>query len=133
MGSGIGVGGASRPEQAPRGRRLVPMRVGSATVYVEQVGPPPEVEGDDRIHAVAPDRVEIFEQAGDLIQQCVRTIGDRMRDLGEAMAPEEITVEFSLTFEATGKAAIIPVFVTGETKAATGLKVTAVWKPGAKG
>jgi hypothetical protein len=41
-----------------------------------------------------------------------------------------VSVEFSLSFEATGKAQLVPVFVTGETKAATGLKVKAVWKPG---
>jgi inner membrane protein involved in colicin E2 resistance len=46
----------------------------------------------------------------------------------ETLKPQELSVEFSISFEGTGKAQVIPVLVTAETKASTGLKVTAVWK-----
>ena len=48
--------------------------------------------------------------------------------LGAKARPDQMSVEFSLNFEVKGKAALIPVFVTGETGAQTGLKVTALWK-----
>jgi hypothetical protein len=110
-------------------RRLIPMQVGSATVYVEQFGAPPEVEVDDRIRPVAPDPKQAFEQASEILRECVRVVGNRVEGLAEQARPRDITVEFALSFEATGKAQLIPVFLTGETKAMTGLKVTAVWGP----
>lgn len=54
-------------------------------------------------------------------------MGERVETLAENVKPREVTVEFTLSFEASGKAQLIPVFLTGQTKAATGLKVTAVW------
>jgi Trypsin-co-occurring domain 1 len=110
-------------------RRLVPMQVGSAVVYVEQVGEPAVTEEDDRIRPVAvPSPREAFETAGEILRECVRVIGERIEALSASARPDEISVEFSLNFEVKGKAALIPVFVTGETGAKTGLKVTAVWK-----
>ena len=54
----------------------------------------------------------------------------RVRDTAgqPEFVPQEITVEFSLSFQVKGKASLIPMFVTGETGAQTGLKVTAKWK-----
>ena len=138
MGDEISVGGVAETS-ASDGRRLVPMKVGSATVYVEQVGPPAEAVADDTIYPVAPSPREAFETAGEVLRECVRVVGEKMAAMGEAAQPhavalakaalpEEVTVEFSLTFEASGRAALIPVFVTGESKAQTGLKVTAVWQ-----
>jgi hypothetical protein len=116
------------PSTAESGRRLVPMQVGSATVYIEQVGPYPEIDADDRIYPVAPlSPQEAFQTAGDAVRECVRIVGERIEAL-EERRPQEITVEFSITLEAKGKAALIPIFVTGETGAKTGLVVKAVWR-----
>ena len=108
-------------------RRLVPMQVGSATVYVEQVGAPPEVEATDAIYPVALTPEEAFNKASELIRECVRVVGERVEALAEKR-PQEVSVEFSVTFAVKGKASLIPVFVTGETGAETGLKVKAIWQ-----
>jgi hypothetical protein len=109
-------------------RRLLPMRVGGATVYVEVFGEPAVIE-DDTIHPVAPPSPqEAFENAGEILRECVRVIGERIEGLTAKARPSEITVEFSLNFEVKGKASLIPVFITGETGAKTGLKLTALWK-----
>lgn len=129
MGDEIGFGGdgESRPEGGSV-RKLVPMQIGTATVYVEQVGEPPEIETDEDIYPVAPPGPrEAFEQAGEILHECVRVVGERIEGLTEKAKPGQVTVEFTLSFEAKGKAQLIPVFFTGETKAQTGLKVTAVW------
>jgi hypothetical protein len=110
-------------------RRLVPLQIGSATVYVEQVGAAVVTELDDGVRPVAPFRPqEVFENAGEILRECVRVIGDRLETIAAKTRPEEITVEFSLSFEVKGKASVIPVFVTGETGLQSGLKVTARWK-----
>lgn len=107
---------------------FVPMQVGSATVYVQTSSEGARVE-DDRIRPVAPvDPRQVFESAGEILRECVRVIGERIENLGDRAKPGQVTVEFSLSFEIKGKASIIPVFVTGESTAQTGLKVTAVWK-----
>jgi hypothetical protein len=105
------------------------MRVGSAVVYFEQVGELAVTEEDDRIRPVAaPTPQEAFESAGEILHECVRVIGEKVEALAASARPDEISVEFSLNFEVKGKAALIPIFVTGETGAQTGLKVTASWK-----
>lgn len=109
-------------------RRLIPMQVGKATVYVEQVGEPVVAEADDRIRPVAPSPKEAFEKAVEVLQECVHVVGEKVETLVEKARPREITVEFTLTFGATGRMALIPILVTGETTASTGLKVTAVWR-----
>jgi len=102
--------------------------VGSATVWIEQESDPAVVE-DDRIRPVAaPSPEAAFETAGEILRECVRLVGDRIANLADKTRPQEVTIEFSLTFEVKGKASIIPVFVTGESTAQTGLKVSAVWK-----
>jgi len=107
---------------------FVPMKVGGATVYVEQSSVPAIVEEDDRIRPVAPDPREVFESASEILRECVRVVGERVEAIAERAAPRKVTVEFSLSFKATGKATLIPIFVTGETGAEAGLKVTAVWQ-----
>jgi hypothetical protein len=129
VGDGIGFGGREQSTATAPTSRLIPMQVGSATVYVEQFGAPPEVEVDDRIRAVAPDPKKTFEQASEILRECVRVVGERVEGIAEKTRPRDITVEFALSFEATGRAQLIPVILTGETKAVTGLKVTAVWGP----
>ena len=133
MSDEIGFGGNESPEpiSAPA-RQLIPMRIGSTAVYVEQVGEPAEVGVSDEIYPAAPPSpAEAFEKAGEALQECVRVVGEKVESLAEKAKPEQVTVEFTLSFEATGKAQLIPVLLTGETKATTGLKVTAVWGLGA--
>jgi len=136
MSDKIGFGDNRRSPESTATRRFIPMQVGSATVYVEQIGTPPEIEVDPRIRAVAPDPKEAFEQASEILRECVRVVGERVEglaELAEKARPRDITVEFALSFEVKGKAQLIPVFLTGETKAVSGLKVTAVWGPQMEG
>ncbi len=130
MSDEVGIGPRTKTALEPvPSRRLVPMRVGNATVYIREVGGPALIEADDQVRPVAPPSPEAaFESAGEILRECVRVIGERVEALTAKARPHEITVEFSLSFEIKGKAALIPVFVTGETGAQTGLKVTAVWK-----
>jgi Trypsin-co-occurring domain 1 len=124
-----GIGGIGTPSREPAStRQFIPMQVGKATVYVEQVGQPAVVEADDRIRPVAPSPKEAFENAVEVLQECIHVVGGKVEMLAEKAKPQEITVEFTLTFGATGKMTLIPVLVTGETTASTGLKVTAVWR-----
>jgi hypothetical protein len=105
------------------------MKVGSAWVYVEQIGEGAPVEADDEIYAVsAPSPEEAFQTASDLIRELVHVVGERITQVAEAARPAEISVEFSLTFEAKGKASFIPILVSAEAGATTGLKISAVWR-----
>ena len=113
--------------------RLVPMKIGTATVYVEASTSSRRIEasGDPSGEirpASPPNPQEVFENASQAIRECVRVVGEKMNDIKEKVRPQQITVEFSLTFDASGKASVIPIFVTAETKVSTALKVTAVWK-----
>jgi hypothetical protein len=127
-------GGIGLADVQPEAKRfMVPIQVGSATVYIIQSAVPALVVEDDRIRPVAPiSPQQAFQAAGEFLHECVRTLGEKVDALAGKAQPEEITIEFSLTFEVKGKASVVPVFVTGETSAQTGLKVTAVWKPGAQ-
>lgn len=127
MSDEISVGGIGEWFQDPKRRRLVPMKVGNAVVYIEQVGEGVEVAADDTIYPVAPTPVEAFEQAGQALEECVRVLGERITTLGHMVRPEKVTVEFTLAFEASGTARIIPFFVSTSSKVNTGLKVTAEW------
>ena len=130
----IGFGGDGESGAEPgRTTQLVPMRVGNATVFVEQVGGPAEIQTDDAIYPVSPPSPEeAFEKAGQILQECVRVLGERVEELAANVRPRDITVEFSLSFEA-GAQAVIPVLFTGGAKAVTGLKVTAAWGPKTEG
>ena len=109
-------------------RQLVPMQIGSATVFLELSKEAASVEADDGIYPVGARGVsEAFDRAGDTLREILRLVDERAKQL-EAARPSEITVEFSLTFEATGRASIVPILVTGETGLQTGLRVTAVWR-----
>jgi hypothetical protein len=112
---------------AAQARRFVPLQVGSATVYVEQVSTPAEIEGTGDIYPVAPSPQDAFQKAGEVLEECVRMMGERIEKLAEHAKPQQITVEFTLTFEATGRATLIPVLITAESKAGMGFKVTALW------
>lgn len=130
MSGKIRTGIRSQPRPATEARpQLIPMKVGNATVYVEQIGPPAEVRTEGRIRPVAPPSPEeAFETASEVLHECVRVLGERIEQLQSAISPREVTVEFSLSFEVQGAARIIPIFVTAQTKASTGLKVTAKWQ-----
>lgn len=131
MNDEIQARGATSSASAPGSpRTLVPMRIGSATVYVEQSGDAGVVSGDDEIYTVAPNAREVFDWAVEAIRECVGKIGAGIETLAEKTLPQELTVEFSLTFEAKAKGAIIPIFVTAEHGVGTGLKISAVWKRG---
>lgn len=108
-------------------RRLIPMQIGNATVYVEEVGAPLVIESDDIRPVAPPTPGEAFEKAGEILHECVRVLGERVEALAAKARPDVVTVEFSLSFEVKGKASLIPVFLTGETGLQTGLKVSAVW------
>lgn len=123
----IGAISESQPEEEAR-PQVIPMKVGNATVYVEQIGPPVEVKTDGQVRPVAPSPDEVFKVASEALQECVRVLGERIEKLQSDISPREVTVEFALSFEAGGKANLIPIFVTGESKVSTGLKVTAKWQ-----
>jgi hypothetical protein len=108
-------------------RRLVALKAGGATIFIEQLGDEALIEADDRIYPVAPSLEEAFEQGLKFVRSCVGAFGERLEELTEKTKPDELAVEFALTFEAKGKASI-PVLVTGEAGAQTGLKVTAIWR-----
>ena len=124
---GLGTGKEAEAENAGL-RRLVPMRVGEAVLYIEVAGEPPNVEGDEEVYAGAVrDPADVFGAAGRALEEVVRVVGERVAALGERARPDQVSAEFSLSFEAGGKAHLIPVLFTGETKAVSGIKVTAVW------
>jgi hypothetical protein len=127
----IEAGGATTSAAITGGdqRSLVPMKVGNATVYVVQTGGA-GIMTDGEIYTVAPNPREVFDSAVDVIRECVTKIGEGVEALAEKAMPRELTVEFSLTFEAKGKTAILPVFVTAEHGVGAGLKISAVWKRG---
>ena len=128
----LAFGGPDLESGAEQGALLVPVQVGGATVFVEQVGEP-RVEADEEIYPVGPPSPkEAFEKANEALKECVRVVGEALDGIAEHVTPQEVSLEFSLSFQAEGSAHIIPVLVTGKTGATTGLKVTATWKPGAR-
>jgi Trypsin-co-occurring domain 1 len=130
MSDGIVAGGGDEtPEADWTTRRLVPMQIGSAIVYIEASVEELKVEeGGGDIYTVSPPSpTDAFNKAMDAIGETVRAMGDRFKQLEERIHPDDLTVEFEFSFDAKGKASIIPVFVTGETSVHTGIKVTATW------
>ncbi len=113
---------------AGTGRRLVPMQVGDATVYVEATADDPVVEAVGGLEAVGFDPHQAFSQAGDSLRECVKVVGDRLGELGDAIKPAEVGVEFTISFDVEGTARIVPVLLTGKAKTAAGIKVTALWR-----
>ncbi len=49
--------------------------------------------------------------------------GDTVSAFAEKTRPNEVTVEFALSFEGSGTAHIVPMLVTAESQASAGLKV----------
>jgi hypothetical protein len=124
----ITVGGIGEMPGEAATRRLVPLQIGSATVFVEQDPAPVEVDVGDEIHPVAlPTPKEAMEQAGAFLQELVGIFDERIKKLATASRPKEIGVEFSLGFEVKGKATIIPVLLSGESSAQAAIKVSATW------
>jgi hypothetical protein len=109
-------------------RKLIPMQVGNAVVYVEQFGESAIVEADDSIYPVAPSPKQAFETAVEVLKECVRVIGEHVEQLADKAMPKEVEVEFSISFDAKAKGALIPILLTTEHGLQTGLKVKAVWK-----
>ena len=130
MSDEIGVG-LPAPGLQSTERRVHPIQVGAAVVWIEQVGLPAAVERRDseEVYAAAtvPSPTEIFSQGVHVLRECVRVVGDHLQDLGEATRPQEVKVEFSLSFEASSEGGFIPVFRAGG-GVTTGLKVTATWQ-----
>jgi hypothetical protein len=123
----IGWGGGEEHSDSYPERRLVPMKLGDAEVYVERVGTLIDVEDSDRIYTAAPGSDVAFEEAMQILRECVRVVGKHITSLGKEAIPSQVSVEFALSLEAKGEAKIIPVLLTGEAKATSGFKVTAVW------
>ena len=110
-------------------RRLAAMRIGEATVFVEKVGPEPTIQASDYVAVGELDPTEAFEKASEAIKECVRIVGNRIEQLAAAAKPQEVSVEFSIGFEAKGKA-WFPILVQAEATANAALKVAAVWHIG---
>jgi hypothetical protein len=122
LGTGDPAPGASKKSRA------IPMQIGNATVFIESSDEPMEVEPSDRLYAVAMiSPKDAFNNALAVIKECVGGIGQQLEELAAKLRPDELSAEFSVQFEASGKGAI-PVLVTTEAKATGGIKVTALWR-----
>jgi hypothetical protein len=131
MNEDIGIPGRTDPASADPGgmadrRRLAPIRVGDATVFLE-ADDDVVIEGSGDIAPVSLDPREAFERAGDAMRECVRVFGERFATLASVVHPQVLEVEFTLSFEVEGKASIVPVLLTGKAKTSSGVKVTARW------
>jgi hypothetical protein len=119
-----------KPE-GPEGVEAFPLQIGAATIFVEQVGASLSADYDDDLYPVGPPSPrEAFEKANEALKECVRVVGETLDKIGDQVKPQEVSLEFSLSFQAEGTARIIPVLVTGKTAATTGLKITAKWQLG---
>jgi hypothetical protein len=108
--------------------RLVAQRVGDTVAYFRVSGRPLKVEGESELRAVAKLDVNAFDEAAHIVREGFKTISSNIASLKDELKPGEFEVELSFGFEAKGKAAIVPVLLTGESTATVGLKVTARWK-----
>ena len=116
------------PGEPSSSMRAVPLQLGGATVFIEQIGEGPAVEGSDAIYPVAPDPRQAMEHALGFVHGCVTGVGERVAQIAGSARPQEVTLEFTLAFDAKSRTALIPVLVTGQAGVQTGLKVTAVWR-----
>lgn len=116
------------PGEPSSSMRAVPLQLGDATVFIEQIGEGPAVEGSDAIYPVAPDPRQAMEHALAFVHGCVNSVGERVAEIGGRGRPQEVTLEFTLAFDAKSRTSLIPVLVTGQAGVQTGLKVTAVWR-----
>jgi hypothetical protein len=125
----IGIPGDDEDGQVSTTRRLVPMQVGSAVVYVEPFDEGAELQDDGGLRPVGVDPRQAFETASEALKECVRVVGGQLASVGSAITPHTVGMEFTLTFDVEGRASIIPVLLTGKAKSAMGIKVTAEWHP----
>jgi hypothetical protein len=127
--SEITLAGPAAPVAPELGRPVVPLQIGSAVVYVERLGTV-TVPADSAIRPVGEaDPAQAFNVASDALAECVRQIGQRITQIAQNLRPDEVTTEFTLTFEAGGAFAI-PLLVTAKGTTQTGIKVTATWNLG---
>jgi Trypsin-co-occurring domain 1 len=127
----LALGGPEIEPGAQSEVRVLPVQIGGATVFVEQIGEGPVTDYDEGLYPVGPPSpTEAFEKANEALKECVRVVGETLEKIGDRVKPQEVSLEFSLSFQAEGTARIIPVLVTGKTAASTGLKVTATWQLG---
>ena len=93
MNDEIGLGtGSGTGERGPSTRRLVPMRVGEAAVYVEVAGTPPGIEEDEIYVASAIEPEDVFGEAGRALKECVRVVGEQMATLRSARPGQQAPV-----------------------------------------
>lgn len=104
------------------------MRVGLAEVFVEASSEVAALEASPDIRPTSMSPEKAFDAAVDILKECVRVVGEGLERLERAVKPQELEIEFSLTFDAKAKGALIPLFVTAEQGFGAGLKVKAVWK-----
>jgi hypothetical protein len=107
---------------------LVETTIGDAVVYF-RVDRRLEMLETGNVRPVAgagPDK-NAFEAAAHVAREAVRLFASHLSGIGEALRPSETGIEFSFTFEAKGKTAIVPVFLTGEASGQVALKVIAKW------
>lgn len=123
--AGSGESHVSIPLPQPE---LIETSIGNAVVYFRVDSSPRPVTVDTEVRAVAAVDANAFEAAAKVIREGVRVIGAQVHEIGEALLPSELTVELGFTFEAKGKAAIVPVFLTGETSGRLAFKVIAKWQ-----
>jgi hypothetical protein len=124
----VGGGSSTSGFATQAGKRLIPMRVGSAEVFIEGSGEEVALDAAPEIRPTSLNPEKAFDAAVDILKECVRVVGEGLERLEKAVKPQELEIEFSLTFDAKAKGALIPLFVTAEQGFGTGLKVKAVWK-----
>jgi hypothetical protein len=103
--------------------------IDGVTVFVE-AGMLGSIPDDESIHAVGLSQPrQALEDAIDFTKALMKSLGSRIAEIDAALSPDELNVELSFTFRATGKATVIPVLLTGETGAEAAIKVSATWRP----
>jgi hypothetical protein len=106
---------------------MVRIEIGTAVVFIEQSDVPLELNLGDDIHPVSlPNPQSAFEHAGDFLRELVGIFDRRIHAL--ASRPEEVSVDFSLGFEVSGKATLIPVLLSGKSTTQAAIKVSATWR-----
>jgi hypothetical protein len=114
----------------PTQPQLTPSSVGGVPIYVAGHGDFElhEADGDGEIYAVARvNPAQAIEVGLDAAREFMRAVGSRMGEITEATRPDEVTLTFSISFDAKG-GTVIPLLVTGEAGLSTGLSVEAVWR-----
>jgi hypothetical protein len=114
----------------PRQPQLTPSAVGGVPIYVAGSGDFElnEAGPDGEIYAVARlNPAQAMEAGLDAVREFMRAVGSRMGEIAEAARPDEVTLAFSISFDAKG-GTVIPLLVTGEAGLSTGLSVNAVWR-----